>query len=112
MTDDFDAPIVVDTGNVSLRASPDAMRALRKATGRTMSDLLQEDDDEADRLQALAFLELHRRAARLGHLPDAGELWERAGAVELEITAPENEYADPLDGGSSTTSLPSAATGG
>jgi hypothetical protein len=109
---DFDEPVRVDTGNIAFRASPDAMRALRKATGRTMSELLQEEDDEADRMQALAFLELHRRGARLGHLPDAGELWERAGLVEIEIEAPEGEYADPLGAESSTTSPPSAGTGG
>lgn len=109
---DVDAPVVVASAGVSLRASADAMRALTKATGRTMSELLQDDDDEVDRFQAIAFLELHRRLARLGHLPDAGELWERAGAVEIEIAAPENEFGDPLDAGSSTTSPPSAATGG
>ena len=37
-----------------LRLSADAMRALRKATGRTMSDLFNDDEDEANRIQVMA----------------------------------------------------------
>jgi hypothetical protein len=115
MTDDYmHEPVVVDsTGGVAFRVSAEAMRALTKATGRTMSSLLQEEDDEADRFQAIAFLELHRRAAKAGHLPDAGELWERAGLVDIEVAGPAAPVAaDPLGAGSSPTSPPSAGTGG
>ena len=103
-----DAPVIVEPGGLRLSAS--AMRGLSKATGRSMSELLNDDDDEANRLQVMAFAELHRRAvARYPEpLPDPGELWERAGLVDLDLRAP---TVDPLDGGSSTTSPPSAATG-
>jgi hypothetical protein len=81
-----------------------------------MSDLLGDEDDEVARLQAIAFAELYRRDVHreatgghpTGEEPDAGELWERAGTVELEfVIAP----PDPLAGGSSGTSPPSATSG-
>jgi hypothetical protein len=72
-----------------LRLSAEGLRSLKKATGRTLTDLLQDDEDESLRFQVLAFAELHRRAARLGHLPDAGSLWEQAGTVELDFVARE-----------------------
>lgn len=100
-------PVVIEPGSV--RMSADAMRGLKKATGRSMTDLLQDDDDEANRLQVMAYGELHRRANRLGHLPDAVTLWDYAGAVDLEFEV-ETEV-DPLDGGSSTISPPSATSG-
>lgn len=83
MTDDEPVVLVTDA---PLRMTADGMRALKKATGRTMSDM---DDDEADRLQAMAFFELHRRGVRLGHLADAGTLWERAGAVDIDFEGPD-----------------------
>jgi hypothetical protein len=110
-----DEPIVVSEEK-PLRVSASAMRSLYKATGRTMTELLQGTDDpdsEADRMQAVAFLELHKRAARLGHLPDAGVLWDEAGDVEIDFRANvDDRAADPLGIGSSTTSPPSAAIGG
>jgi hypothetical protein len=112
MSDYLDAPIELETAQVNLRTSADAMRALIKATGHTMTELLQDDENEADRMQAIAFLELHRRAARAGHPLDPGDLWERAGRVEIAISgeAP-NPYADPLNDGSSTTSPRSVVSG-
>lgn len=102
-----DAPVVVrDTANP--RFSADALRALKKATGRTMTDLLSDEADDADRFQALAFCELYRRLSPLGHLPDAGELWDRAGAVEVEFA---KEVRDPLPAAPSTTSPPFVTTG-
>jgi hypothetical protein len=92
-----------------LRLSADAIRALTKATGRTFSDLMADDDDEANRVQVMAFAELHRRHARLGHLPDASELWERAALVPVDFVAP--APVDPLGDAGSTTSPPSAGTG-
>jgi len=92
-----------------LRLSADAIRALVKATGRTITDLLGDDDDEANRVQVMAFAELHRRYARLGHLPDAGELWQRAALVPVDFMAPTT--ADPLGAESSTISPHSADTG-
>jgi hypothetical protein len=107
--DYLDEPIEVGQDH-PLRLSAEGLRALKKATGRTLSDLLNDDEDEAARFQVLAFAELHRRAARVGHLPDAGDLWERAGVIELDFVAAER--LDPLDAKSSTTSPPSPATGG
>ena len=95
MTDD--EPIEVGAEH-PLRLSADALRSLKKATGRTMTDLLADEDDEVSRFQVLAFAELHRRAARAGHLPDAAELWDRAGIAELEFVAA--EQLDPTGGGS------------
>lgn len=94
-----------------LRLSPDGMRALQKATGRTLTDLLQDDADEAARIQVMAFADLYRRYARLGHLPDAAQIWAQAGRAYVEFTAPAST-ADPLGDESSTTSRPSAGTGG
>lgn len=99
--------VTIEPGSV--RMSADAMRGLKKATGRSMTDLLQDDEDEANRLQVMAYGELHRRAAMLGHLPDAATLWDYAGAVDLDFVV-ETEL-DPLGDGSSTISPPSAATG-
>jgi hypothetical protein len=107
--DYLDEPIEVGQDH-PLRLSPEAVRALKKATGRSLSDLLNDDEDEAARLQVLAFAELHRRAARMGHLPDAAVLWEQASLAELDFVAAER--LDPLDARSSTTSPPSAAIGG
>lgn len=102
-----DDPVVI-TDAANPRFSADALRALKKATGRTMTDLLADEGDDADRFQALAFCELYRRLSPLGHLPDAGELWDRAGAVEVEFS---KEERDPLAGASSTTSPPFVTTG-
>jgi hypothetical protein len=110
-TVDLLAPITLAAGGLALQTSADAMRALIKATGRTVTELLQ-GDDEADQMQAVAFLELHRRYARAGHLPDAGDLWDLAGAVEIDLTAAAPMIAtDPLDAASSRISPPSATTG-
>jgi len=104
-----DQPDIIEVqADKPFRMSPNAMRALRKATGQPLTEILQGDDDET-RWQAVAFGELHRRLAALGHLPDAGELWERAGNAVIELQAPEG--LDPFAGVSSTTSQPSAVTG-
>jgi hypothetical protein len=103
-----DAPVDIDSER-PLRLSAEAMRALRKATGRSMSDLLNDDDDDANRIQVMAFAELHRRGTRGGHLDDAATLWERAGAVEVDFIAP--TPPDFLGGESSETLPRSAGTG-
>jgi hypothetical protein len=103
-----DEPIVIGTDK-PLRLSADTMRALKKATGRNMSELLNDDDDDANRIQVVAFAELFRRYLPSGHTPDAAALWEEAGAAEVDFTAP--EPIDPLGGGFSQTSPPSVGTG-
>jgi hypothetical protein len=107
VTDDWDDPVEISPGN--MRFSVDAIRALRKASGRTMSELLGDDDDEAAKFQAMSFAELYRRSAREGHVPDAGELWERAGRVELVFV--NAERPDPTRGERSRTSPSSADIG-
>lgn len=102
-----DEPVEV-SDTASPRFSADALRALKKATGRTMTELFDDAADEIDRFQTLAFFELWRRLALLGHLPDAAELWDRAGVVEVVFA---KEDRDPLPAGPSTTSLTSAISG-
>lgn len=92
-----------------LRLSADTIRALKKATGLSMTEMLNDDEDEANRIQVVAFAELHRRGVRSGHLPDAATLWEQAGAIDVDFARP--EPMDPTAGESSPTSPPSAATG-
>lgn len=93
-------PVVISPDR-PLRLTAEAMRALKKATGRSMSDLLNDEDDDANRIQVTAFAELHRRAARMGHMPDAATLWDQAGLTEVDFMAP--EPIDPLGVGSSAT---------
>jgi hypothetical protein len=92
-----------------LRMTANCMRALTKATGRTFTALMGDDDDEGNRIQVMAFTALWSRADRLGHLPDPATLWEEAGDEIVVFAAPER--LDPLGDGSSTTSPPSAAIG-
>ena len=55
MTRDEDEAVVIVSTDKPLRLSADGMRALNKATGRTMTDLLNDPDDEANRIQVMAF---------------------------------------------------------
>ena len=57
MHDDTDDVILIDPDR-PLRLSPDAMRALTKATGRTMTELLNDEDDEANRVFLKALLQM------------------------------------------------------
>lgn len=93
-----------------LRLSAEAMRSLKKATGRNISELLNDEEDEANRIQVTAFAELFRRHSRSGHMPDAASLWDEAGSAEVEFLAP--EPIDPLGDASSQTSPRSVDTGG
>ena len=88
-----DEVIVIGTRGFRVRAND--IRALKKATGLTLGDML-EGDDMADQTQAMAFLQLRRRH------PDAdpGELWERAGDVDIEMEG-EPPTPDPTDAPSS-----------
>lgn len=82
-----DAEDVVTTGPLpthiaiananDVRMSPNELRVLKAVTGRTMTDLMGEEADDADRLQAIVWLELRRR----GHLPS----WEDAGDVAISF---------------------------
>jgi hypothetical protein len=92
----------IDPNNV--RLSPQAMRMLTKATGRTMSQLMESPED-ADKFQAMAFFELRRRHPNLS----AEDLWDRAGTVEIELGAVVT--ADPFGTAPSTGSPTSPTTG-
>jgi hypothetical protein len=87
-------PEVVHIDSEHVRMSPQAMRMLTAATGRTLEQLM-DSEESADKFQALAFVELHRRHRDVG----PAELWEMAGDVEVELTPP---AADPFGTGSST----------
>ena len=101
---DQDEPVEVGPDH-PMRLSAEALRALKKATGRSLTDLTSDDDDIETRFQVTAFAELYRREVRRGHMPEASVLWERAGRVELDFVA--TDRADPLGAASSTTPPPS-----
>jgi len=88
-----------------IHTSPNAMRTLTAVTGRTMDQMFN-SEEPADKFQALAFFELWRM--NLG-LP-AGEVWELAGAIPLEMGP--GEAPDPFVTASSTLEPLSADTGG
>jgi hypothetical protein len=92
-----------------LRMSANALRALRKGAGRPMSELMEDDSDDGNRPQVMAFLELYSRAQRAGHPVEAGELWQLAGDIEVIYTQP--PAPDPLAAESSPISPRSVTTG-
>jgi hypothetical protein len=116
MTDDRPAWALEDVEihvDKPLRLSADAMRALTKGSGRTLTDILQDTDDDATRWQATAFGELFRRGDQAGHLPDAATLWEWAGRADIAFSADAEtlQLADPTGRESSATSPRSVITG-
>ena len=84
-----DDELVMISGR-SFRMRANDMRALRKATGLTMGELL-DSDDLADQTQAMAFLSLRRKYPDT----DAGELWEAAG--DVNVAYDEDEAPTPPD---------------
>ena len=84
-------PTSVEANPNDLRLSPNELRALKAETGRTMQDLMGEDADDADRMQAIVWIELRRRGF------DAS--WNDAGDVAIAFTTPE---PDPTSGSTST----------
>jgi len=105
-------PVVMDAERPP-RFSANCMRAVLKATGRNMTEIMQDEEHDEDRFQLTAFAELYRRAVASGHMPDAATLWEWAGDAEVEMVANVEplQVRDPLDTASSTTSPRSAITG-
>jgi hypothetical protein len=93
--------VIVISGSGDLRLTANEMRRLKEASGRTMTELMGEGADEADRLQAMVWLRLRRD----GHDPT----WEQAGDVALET---EEEPPDPTSGERSTSSPSSVGSGG
>ena len=85
------------------RLRPSDARAITKATGRTLGELL--DGDMADQMQAFAFIELRRRERAEQPNPERGvytyrdpvETW--AIAEEMDVELPDTGQAptpDPL----------------
>ena len=83
------------------RITPNGARAVRAASGRSISEMT----DEADRMQIVVFLQLLRD----GYTPT----WDEAGDVGIEGGMDDDaETPDPTSGELSPTSPRSAATGG
>ena len=97
----LEPPVRIDATGIRMR--PNDMRQLTKATGRTFEQLLQ-SEESADKFQAMSFIELRRRHPDL----DAGELWDMAGDVVVEMG---NDQVDPTVSVLPTISPPSADTG-
>jgi hypothetical protein len=90
-------PTTVQVGGTP-RLTPNELRFLKVATGRTLQDLFA---DEADAMQAMVWIKLRRE----GHTVT----WEQAGDVEADMT---ETPVDPTNGPVSLTSPPSAVSGG
>jgi hypothetical protein len=88
--------------NPDLRMTPNQVRALKAETGKTLGELMGEEEggDDADRLQVIVWLELRRRGIEVR--------WDQCGDVAIEF---KEEAVDPTNGEPSTSSPPSAASG-
>lgn len=93
--------IVVSAQPGEFRLSPNELRRLKDETGRTLTELVGDDADEADRMQALVWLKLRRDGYR-------DVTWDEAGDVEVEYSEP---TPDPTNAARSMTSPDSATTG-
>ena len=93
---------VTITGQPSdFRLTANEMRKLKAASGHTMTDLMGETADEADRMQAMVWLLLRRDGF-------TDVTWDQAGDVAVEYEEPE---PDPTSGERSSSSPTSAASG-
>ena len=101
--------VVTISSDKPLRLSPDAMRALKKATSRSMSELLNDEDDEGNRLQVMAFAELPAWRSPRPHGGRRDVMGPRPAVMEIEFTAP--EAFRPLKDVSLPTSPPSVDIG-
>ena len=88
MTDELDDDVVTVSAR-GFRVRPNDIRALKKATGLSMGDLLS-GDDMADQRQAMAFLALRRKLPE----EDPALLWERSGDVDVQFEG-EGPTPDP-----------------
>lgn len=94
--------LVTITQTTGVRFTPNELRLLKADTGRGLNELMGEDADDADRMQTLAWLRLRREGRQVA--------WADLGDVLVEVRA--EAAADPTSAGSSTSSPPSAASGG
>jgi hypothetical protein len=87
-------PERIEVANANdLSVSPNELRALKAATGRTMTALMGDDADDEDRMQAVVWLELRRR----GYRPT----WDEAGDVSIAFGGSPPE-SDPTPTATST----------
>jgi hypothetical protein len=68
---------VVVTQNPDLRMTPNQIRALKAESGRNLSDLMDANADEADRMQAIIWLALRRDGYQAS--------WDDAADVAVEF---------------------------
>jgi len=87
-------------GTPDMRLTPNQMRALKAETGMTLEQLIGDNAEDANRLQAIVWLELRRQGYEAS--------WDEIGDVAIEF---QPEEPDPTSGGSSTSSPPSVASG-
>jgi hypothetical protein len=87
-------------GTPDVRLTANEMRRLKADTGKTLTDLMGEDADEADRMQTMVWLELRRQ--------DFDVHWTDVGDVALEFVP---EPPDPMSGGLPNSSQHSADSG-
>jgi hypothetical protein len=103
-----DHPLVVIDTTVAPRFRAADMRVIKAMTGKSVLEMIREDGDDADRMQALAFYALRRAD------PDAAAktLWELADEADVEMA---DTPPDPTNGSrpaTSTASPPFAGIGG
>lgn len=104
MTDTEPELVVIDPQMIP-RFRTNDMAVVQAMTGRGLLAMAGDNDDEAAKFRALAFLTLRRGDP---HAP-AKDLWERTANVEIEmLTVPP---VDPTRNGTGTISLPSPGTG-
>jgi hypothetical protein len=113
MTDDYGLPkhpaVTVDLGSFNPTFRTADLRVLRDILGRSPAQILQDDDaDELDKNQILAFLQLRKEYPDVPATP----LWAVADETDVTITgvagmAPGN----PTNGVTGTTLQPSAGIG-
>jgi hypothetical protein len=80
---------VVIQATAGVRFTPNELRALKEETGRSMTELMGPEADDADRMQTLAWLRLRRD----GH----PVVWEALGDIAIEVAVA--ELPDPTSAG-------------
>lgn len=95
-------PELVEVNAAEMRLSPNELRALKATTGRTMEDLMGEDADEADRLQAMVWVELRRKgyAATWAEAGDVGIGFATSAAAKSDPTPTDTTPSSPGSAGS------------
>ena len=68
---------VVVTQNPDLRMTPNQIRALKAESGQNLSELMDANADEADRMQAIVWLALRRQGYEAS--------WDQAADVAVEF---------------------------